>query len=54
MFPIRLFALVALVALVSMFAGCGSKGSLYLPKKEPAAQNRATPAEPAAPEPATN
>jgi predicted small lipoprotein YifL len=54
MFSTRFFALVALVALVAMLAGCGSKGSLYLPKKEPAAQNRAAPAEPAAPDRATD
>ena len=47
MSPIRFLALAALAA---MIAGCGSKGSLYLPKKEPAAQERAAPAAAAEPE----
>ena len=36
-------ALIPLIALVSMLAGCGYKGPLYLPKSKPAAQKPAPP-----------
>lgn len=36
-----LWAVIAVLGLGAMLAGCGAKGDLYLPKEQPAQQERA-------------